>query len=131
MGSVISPIGQVAQLGSAFNAKGGATPSGGLSAAQSALSQFSLGQSEARTRDIYGRLGLGGSTMEAQDLGGNQLASLAQTASLEQQNIQNQQQAFQNQIALSNLFGNIGKSASAGAGASAANTGFTSQPSTG
>ena len=69
--------------------------------------------------------------MEAQDLGGNQLASLAQTASLEQQNIQNQQQAFQNQIALSNLFGNIGKSASSGAGAAAANTGFTSQPSTG
>lgn len=58
----------------------------GLTPDEIALTDFLGGQQDTRTRDIYSRLGLGGSTMEAQDLGGNELARLAESASLEQAN---------------------------------------------
>jgi hypothetical protein len=57
-----------------------------LSPEQQALADFTLGQSNVRTSDIYARLGLGGSTMEAQDKAGNQEANLAQIGQLEQGN---------------------------------------------
>jgi hypothetical protein len=60
----------------------------GLSPEQAALANFTLGQNQTRTGDIYSRLGLGGSTMETQDLAGNQLGALAQEASLIQGNQQ-------------------------------------------
>jgi hypothetical protein len=54
----------------------------GLSPTEQSLVDFLGGQQDTRTRDIYSRLGLGGSTMEAQDLGGNELARLAESAQL-------------------------------------------------
>jgi hypothetical protein len=71
---------------------------GGLDPFQQALTDFTLGQNQTRTGDIYARLGLDPSTMETQDKAGNQLASLAQASGLEQQNIQNQLQ--ENQLSL-------------------------------
>ena len=58
----------------------------GLTPDEIALVDFLGGQQDTRTRDIYSRLGLGGSTMEAQDLGANELQRLAESASLEQAN---------------------------------------------
>jgi hypothetical protein len=60
----------------------------GLSPTQTAATNFFGGQQDARTRDIYARLGLGGSTMQGQDLGANELARLAE----EQQFIEKNQQ---------------------------------------
>lgn len=50
----------------------------------SGIEQFTRGQNLNRVRDKYADLGLGGSTMEAQDLAGANLASTAQGASLQQ-----------------------------------------------
>jgi len=71
----------------------------GLTPEQQALADFTLGEQTTRTKDIYSRLGLGGSTMEAQDLGGNQLANMAETAGIENQNAQLQLQQEQLQLA--------------------------------
>lgn len=51
-----------------------------------AATDFFGGQQDVRTRDIYSRLGLGGSTMQTQDLGANELARLAQEAGFETTN---------------------------------------------
>lgn len=67
-----------------FNAVSGI----GLSPEQEALVAFLGGQQDERTRDIYARLGLSGSTMMAQDLGSNELQRLAQSAGLITQNQQ-------------------------------------------
>lgn len=84
----------VAQLFGGLNPSGGDVPSitnpfnlnailgMGLSPVEQSLVDFFGGQQDVRTRDIYSRLGLGGSTMEAQDLGGNELARLAKSAEL-------------------------------------------------
>lgn len=72
----------------------------GLDPTQQALVDFFGGEQDVRTRDIYSRLGLGGSTMEAQDLGGNELARLAESASLISGN---RGQAIQEQGTLGNL----------------------------
>jgi hypothetical protein len=66
----------------------------GLTPDEQALVEFLGGQQDTRTRDIYSRLGLGGSTMEAQDLGSNELQRLAESANLEQAN---RSQAIQEQ----------------------------------
>lgn len=60
----------------------------GLTGPQQQLSDFLGSEQDARTRDIYARLGLGGSTMQAQDLGANELQRLAESAGLIQQNEQ-------------------------------------------
>ena len=60
----------------------------GLTGPETDLVNFLGGQQDIRTRDIYSRLGLGGSTMEAQDLGGNELQRLAESAQLIGQNQQ-------------------------------------------
>ena len=67
----------------------------GLTGPETALVDFLGGQQDVRTRDIYSRLGLGGSTMEAQDLGGNELARLAESANLINQNQQTALQVAQ------------------------------------
>lgn len=72
----------------------------GLDPTQQALVDFFGGEQDVRTRDIYSRLGLGGSTMEAQDLGGNELARLAESANLISSN---RGQAIQEQGTLGNL----------------------------
>ena len=77
-------------MGSSGGGKGGgidvATGVPGLTGPQQAQADFTLGQQNVLTNDIYSRLGLGGSTMEAQDLGGNQLANLANISNIENQN---------------------------------------------
>lgn len=75
--------------------------------------QYTLGQNLQRVRDQYANLGLGGSTMAAQDAAGQYSANAAQGASLQQlafqdalqQNQLNAQIAAQNQ---SNIGFNIG-----------------------
>jgi hypothetical protein len=74
----------------------------GLTPDEIALSDFLGLQQDTRTRDIYSRLGLGGSTMEAQDLGSNELQRLAESANLETTNrgqaIQEQQVSGNQQL---------------------------------
>src|SRR5262245_41409775 len=84
----------IAQLVGGLNPAGGEVPTitnpfdlnsilnMGLSPSDQNLVNFFGGQQDERTRDIYARLGLGGSTMLAQDLGGNELARLAKSAEL-------------------------------------------------
>lgn len=72
----------------------------GLDPTEQALVDFLGGQQDVRTEDIYSRLGLGGSTMEAQDLGANELQRLAESASLISTN---RGQAIQEQGTLGNL----------------------------
>lgn len=124
----------IAQLVGGINPAGGDVPSTldlnsllgiGLSPSQNALVDFLGGEQDERTRDIYARLGLGGSTMMAQDLGGNELARLAETSKLQTTNqqlaLQGQQaqlgaqnQAFnQGQANLKNITGGLGSLASA------------------
>ena len=124
----------IAQLFGGLNPAGGSVPptldlnqlfSIGLTGPETALVDFLGGQQDVRTRDIYSRLGLGGSTMEAQDLGGNELARLAESANLINQNQQTalqgqaaqlaaQSQAFnQGQANLRNITGGLGSLASA------------------
>lgn len=62
--------------------------SGQLTPAQQALTQYTLGQNTAATNQTYGNLGLGGSTMNTQDLAADRLQSLAQQ---EQIGFQNEQ----------------------------------------
>jgi hypothetical protein len=134
----------IAQLVGGLNPAGGDVPSVsnpfdlnallnmGLSPVQQSLVDFFGGEQDVRTRDIYSRLGLGGSTMMAQDLGGNELARLAESAKLIGQNqqlglatqqgtlsaeqlaLQGQNQAFnQGQKNLGNITGGLGSLASA------------------
>lgn len=82
-GNVINPTNPfqpfpITTAGGAFGALEGI----GLDPTQQALVDFLGGQQDVRTEDIYSRLGLGGSTMEAQDLGANELARLAESANL-------------------------------------------------
>ena len=72
----------------------------GLTGPEQSLVDFLGGEQDVRTRDIYSRLGLGGSTMEAQDLGGNELSRLAESANLINQN---QQTALATETAASNI----------------------------
>lgn len=71
-------------LGTAYN-QYLAGASGQLTPAQQAMVTQQLGQADVGTRSTYGNLGLGGSTMEGQDLNANSLASLAEQANLEAQ----------------------------------------------
>lgn len=134
----------IAQLAGGLNPAGGDVPTitnpfdlnallnMGLSPSQNALVDFLGGEQDERTRDIYARLGLGGSTMLAQDLGGNELARLAESSKLIGQNQQlglatqqgslssqtaqanAQNQAFnQGQTNLKNITGGLGSLASA------------------
>jgi len=124
----------IAQLVGGLNPSGGSVPSTldinsllniGLSPSQTALVSFLGGEQDERTRDIYARLGLGGSTMLAQDLGSNELQRLAESAQLQGQNqqlalsaqgqqLQAQNQAFnQGQTNLKNITGGLGSLASA------------------
>lgn len=75
----------------------------GLDPTEQALVDFLGGQQDTRTRDIYARLGLGGSTMETQDLGANELQRIAESANLIQAN---RGQAIQEQSTLGNLIQN-------------------------
>lgn len=56
--------------------------SGQLTPAQQALVDQNLATSNTGTMGTYGNLGLGGSTMEGQDLGNNQLKSLAEQSNI-------------------------------------------------
>jgi hypothetical protein len=124
----------ITQLFGGLNPAGGSVPSTldigsllniGLSPFQNDLVSFFGGEQDVRTRDIYSRLGLGGSTMMAEDLGGNELARLAKSAELATTNQQTalagqgqqltaQQQAFnQGQTNLKNITGGLGSLASA------------------
>lgn len=134
----------IAQLVGGLNPAGGEVPTinnpfdlnallgMGLSPPQQALVNFLGGEQDERTRDIYARLGLGGSTMLAQDLGSNELQRLAQSAELIRGNqdialrseqgslaaqsaqAQAQNQAFnQGQTNLKNITGGLGSLASA------------------
>jgi hypothetical protein len=134
----------IAQLVGGLNPAGGDVPNVsnpfdlnallnmGLSPVQQSLVDFFGGEQDERTRDIYARLGLGGSTMLAQDLGGNELARLAKSADLighnqqlglatqqgtlgvEQARVGAQNQAFnQGQTNLKNITGGLGSLASA------------------
>jgi len=58
---------------------------GQLTPSQQAAVNRTLGQMNLNTAGTYSNLGLGGSTMESQDLGANQLASLAQQQAFEAQ----------------------------------------------
>lgn len=60
--------------------------SGQLTPAQQSLVTQNLGAMDATTRGEYGGLGLGGSTMEGQDLASNALKSMAENANLSFQN---------------------------------------------
>jgi len=75
----------------------------GLSPAQLSLIGFTGEEMDTRTRDIYNRLGLGGSTMEAQDLSFDALARAAFASGLittnEQLALQNAGLATQQNIA--------------------------------
>lgn len=71
-------------LGTAYN-QYLAGASGQLTPAQQAMVTQQLGQANVGTQSTYGNLGLGGSTMEGQDLNANSLASLAEQANLEAQ----------------------------------------------
>lgn len=64
----------------------GAGLTGSLTPAQSALTQFTANENALNTANTYGNLGLPGSTMETMDVGGNNLASLAQTEGIDFQN---------------------------------------------
>lgn len=77
--------------------------------------QYTLGQNMNRVRDQYANLGLGGSTMEAQDLAGQASANVAQGASLQQLAFQDalQQNALNAQIDAQNQ-SNIGFNVGAG-----------------
>ena len=91
----------------------------GLTGPETDLVNFLGGQQDVRTRDIYSRLGLGGSTMEAQDLGGNELQRLAESANLINQN---QQTALQTEQTAANI-----GSAATGAVLGAQGQGLTAQ----
>ena len=79
----------------------------GLTPPEQDLVNFLGGQQDVRTRDIYSRLGLGGSTMEAQDLGGNELQRLAQSAGLINQNQQTALQVAQGTLGAETAAGNL------------------------
>lgn len=79
--------------------------------------QFTHGQNMQRVRDQYAKLGLGGSTMEAQDLAGQNSASAAQGASLSQLAFQDALQQQQLDLQAQNQFFNQDQTA-------AGNTGF-------
>lgn len=59
--------------------------SGQLTPAQSAMATNALNQANLGTQGAYSNLGLGNSTMESQDIAGNQLQNLAEQANLEAQ----------------------------------------------
>ena len=61
---------------------------GKLTPAQQALTNFTLGQNQLRTNQGYANLGLGGSTMNAQDLNADKIQSLAQQEQIDFQNEQ-------------------------------------------
>ena len=56
--------------------------SGGITPAQQALVTQNLGTMDTGTENTYGNLGLGGSTMESQDLASNNLRSLAEQSNI-------------------------------------------------
>lgn len=58
---------------------------GQLTPAMAALAATNLSSSDTATKGAYSNLGLGGSTMESQDLATNQLRNTAETANLEAQ----------------------------------------------
>lgn len=78
-------------LGGGGKGGGGGGSSGGINPFESAMLNQAVGQNQRAMTNRYNQLGLGGSTMEQQDLQGMSLAGLAGAAGLEQGNLQNQQ----------------------------------------
>ena len=82
---------------------------GQLTPAQQALVTQALGNMNLGTQANYANLGLGGSTMEQQDLNANRLSSLAQQAGLETQSEQLGLQALGEGLSFLNAgSGNLG-----------------------